>query len=461
MDIFFCDVCAARVTSVHLRRGQGARSNDVVICAGCIEKGQGLDLLDAEPALVGSEKEPVLAGAQALNDARDRAKTALADQVVESPASAAEQITEEPPKEEPKELSAADDIDGDLLVTQPVGPSAKEHHSDDLTLEDDSSALEPSSDEAVDLATTEDDSGNQFIDDDVEEDLIEDGQSGPELLDDAEEVDPETLAQADATGRIEAPPQDVLDVEAAEEVQSDQTDMYSPEQVAEMRREAGVEEDAAENSSSSALEAVAASPSRSGRTKSRKSGPRGAGKSAGGKKGTASSKKPAASSKSGRNNASKSGRSKSTGKSNRSSSRSKASSSAGANKNVIIISAVSLTLLIVLGFMFMGGGSSRAGGGDPYAGMNALQSISDRQTDVISSVRSALASENPQKLEKARDKVFAFISFVETDFKNFVMNERNYSQEQYVRDSQHYLTPVTRYRREINEKIVMLKQQGK
>ena len=227
---------------------------------------------------MGSEKEPVLAGAQALETMLEIVlKQHWLIRLWKALRLQAEQITEEPPKEEPKELSAADDIDGDLLVTQPVEPSAKEHQSDDLTLEDDSSALEPSSDEAVDLATTEDDSGNQFIDDDVEEDLIEDGQSGPELLDDAEEVDPETLAQADATGRIEAPPQDVLDVEAAEEVQSDQTDMYSPEQVAEMRREAGVEEDAAENSSSSALEAVAASPSRSGRTKSRKSGPRGAG----------------------------------------------------------------------------------------------------------------------------------------------------------------------------------------
>ncbi len=55
MDIFFCDSCAARVTSADLQRGQGLKKGDVVICQTCIEKGLGGDLL----AAAGAVPEPV------------------------------------------------------------------------------------------------------------------------------------------------------------------------------------------------------------------------------------------------------------------------------------------------------------------------------------------------------------------------------------------------------------------
>ena len=88
----------------------------------------------------------------------------------------------------------------------------------------------------------------------------------------------------------------------------------------------------------------------------------------------------------------------------------------------------------------MGGGGKHPGHDNPYYGMNALQSVQDRQQDTIAFVRSALASESSSK-QKARDKVFEFQNFMTTDFKTFVMNERKYTEQQYITDSQHYLLP--------------------
>ena len=45
MEIFFCDVCCARVTNSHLNRGQGVLNGDVIICGSCLEKGHGAELL--------------------------------------------------------------------------------------------------------------------------------------------------------------------------------------------------------------------------------------------------------------------------------------------------------------------------------------------------------------------------------------------------------------------------------
>ena len=297
---------------MHLRRGQGARSNDVVICASCIEKGEGLDLLDAAPALVGADKAPALAGANALNEVRDRAKTALASGLVTTVLLRMLDLVKT--QKAPLNDVSGDDALADENLQQELEPGApvqvavtNEHQSDDIQLEDDSSALEPSADEDVDLAEDDENEIDQL--DDLQEDLVDDSETGSELLDDAEEVDPETTAQADATGRIEASSQaddpavepevvtgaitaahhkdsedlesadgDDFEVEADAE-QSDQTDMYSPEQVAAMRQQAGVEE---EEGSSAALEAVKKPSARSGRnkaSKARKGAGRGTGKS--------------------------------------------------------------------------------------------------------------------------------------------------------------------------------------
>lgn len=45
MDVFFCDLCGARVTDADLRAGQGQRSRWDVICANCLEQGLGKEWL--------------------------------------------------------------------------------------------------------------------------------------------------------------------------------------------------------------------------------------------------------------------------------------------------------------------------------------------------------------------------------------------------------------------------------
>jgi len=45
MDVFFCDLCGARVTDADLRSGQGQRSRWDVICANCLEQGLGKEWL--------------------------------------------------------------------------------------------------------------------------------------------------------------------------------------------------------------------------------------------------------------------------------------------------------------------------------------------------------------------------------------------------------------------------------
>ena len=67
MDIYFCDCCATRVTGNDLKRGQGIKKLDVVVCNSCVESGEGADLLE-KPAKVeerAQEKVAALAGAGA------------------------------------------------------------------------------------------------------------------------------------------------------------------------------------------------------------------------------------------------------------------------------------------------------------------------------------------------------------------------------------------------------------
>jgi hypothetical protein len=89
MDIYFCDLCSARVTDVDLRSGQGIRKQQDVICGTCLEVGHGSDWLnqhagdkDKKPAVAaarsssGKVKTPLPNPAVALiNSARDRART--------------------------------------------------------------------------------------------------------------------------------------------------------------------------------------------------------------------------------------------------------------------------------------------------------------------------------------------------------------------------------------------------
>ncbi|MFW5846505.1 MAG: hypothetical protein ACOCXJ_09790, partial [Planctomycetota bacterium] len=76
MDIYFCDVCAARVTDSHLRRGHGVRKHDAVVCASCIEQGYSPDMQEEAERQGRSISSPEpLAGAAVLDESRDRAAT--------------------------------------------------------------------------------------------------------------------------------------------------------------------------------------------------------------------------------------------------------------------------------------------------------------------------------------------------------------------------------------------------
>ena len=75
MDIYFCDVCCARVNASHLSRGHGARNADVSVCGSCLEKGHGAELLLEAEKLEKVGAAPRLAGSEVLDAPRDRAVT--------------------------------------------------------------------------------------------------------------------------------------------------------------------------------------------------------------------------------------------------------------------------------------------------------------------------------------------------------------------------------------------------
>ncbi len=68
MDVYFCDLCGARVTDTDLSAGQGQRKGFDVICAGCIHQGQGQSWSKAR-----EERRSV--ASQRIDAARDRAAT--------------------------------------------------------------------------------------------------------------------------------------------------------------------------------------------------------------------------------------------------------------------------------------------------------------------------------------------------------------------------------------------------
>jgi hypothetical protein len=68
MDVYFCDLCGARLTDTDLSAGQGQRKGFDVICAGCIHQGQGQSWSKARD-------ERRSAASQRIDAARDRAAT--------------------------------------------------------------------------------------------------------------------------------------------------------------------------------------------------------------------------------------------------------------------------------------------------------------------------------------------------------------------------------------------------
>jgi hypothetical protein len=74
MDIYFCDLCGSRVTSVDLRGGIGMHHGDDAICGRCVEMGRGQDWLAGHQSEVLPEKPPA-SPVSTIDRARDRART--------------------------------------------------------------------------------------------------------------------------------------------------------------------------------------------------------------------------------------------------------------------------------------------------------------------------------------------------------------------------------------------------
>lgn len=85
MDIYFCDLCGARVSDIDLRGGHGIRKQYDVICANCLELGHGKEWLAkhqrTRPAsAAGAVKAPAVkamaaAASPTIDAARDRVRT--------------------------------------------------------------------------------------------------------------------------------------------------------------------------------------------------------------------------------------------------------------------------------------------------------------------------------------------------------------------------------------------------
>jgi hypothetical protein len=129
MDIYFCDLCGARVTDVDLRGGHGIRRQYDVICATCLELGHGKEwLAKHQPRPRQAAAKPpvqlvaVAAGAAvpiggvrsepSIDVARDRARTADEDHPDETPAVAPRTLQADEPEETPASELEGDDEPG-------------------------------------------------------------------------------------------------------------------------------------------------------------------------------------------------------------------------------------------------------------------------------------------------------------------------------------------------------------
>jgi|GEM_PF-6641724 len=103
MDVFFCDLCGARVNDADLKSGQGQRSQWDVICGSCLEQGLGKEWLGKRV----SARHAVATSAAASNaklgrsaaDPRDRVATL--DEAPPEPPAASAPVVAAPPKPEP------------------------------------------------------------------------------------------------------------------------------------------------------------------------------------------------------------------------------------------------------------------------------------------------------------------------------------------------------------------------
>src|SRR3954469_21808786 len=118
MDIFFCDLCGARVSDADLRAGHGTRRRWDVICGACLEQGHGQEWLSQRAGM-----KPAVAAAVAAAAPGGPPPSAAAA-VLDAPRDRARTIEED---EEPPSRVAAKPVARDDTADAPM-PFAREDH---------------------------------------------------------------------------------------------------------------------------------------------------------------------------------------------------------------------------------------------------------------------------------------------------------------------------------------------
>ena len=411
MDIFFCDVCCARVTANHLSRGHGVRNGDVIICGSCLEKGHGAELLDnADQASVEAvAAAPRLAGAEALDESRDRAAT-MKNLETASESGDDLEISSEAESEDAKESSViveAEEIvakaasedqeepidlseigEGDKITELPSEPELDMDSPDELeavdvddaernktNVGDDEVDFESADDldDAIDLEPAD----NEVLEDAPDEELDEEPSPGSSHISADDAID-----DLDDSGTYEVPDQNRL--EDADD--GDHTDSYSADELAAIRRLAEKEKAKEEAEAKQKKSDSGRSPKTSGRQKksgaSRKSG----------RKATASSSRRASASPK------TSGRSKTSSRQSRkTSTRANASQKQGMPMP-LLISFITIPIIIIL-FVAVMPGKSDPGDNVKNSGTTSSD-LSSMARDVLRAGNDAYNSNDLAKLRK-------------------------------------------------------------
>ena len=411
MDIFFCDVCCARVSANHLSRGHGVRNKDVIICGSCLEKGHGAELLEHadQGSLEAVAAAPRLAGAEALNESRDRAATMKNLEPVSGDASEelefqsaedveseeslvdesdmsspvieeAEEIVAQAASEELEEPIDLSDIgDGDKITELPSEPvldmdSPEELEAVDVDDAERNKTNVPEESESVDDAIELEAADNEVLSDGPDPELDVEPSPGSSSISADDAVD-----DLDDSGHYPVQDQDRL--EDADD--GDHTDSYSADELAAIRRLA--EKDKQDSQVKSDSQA-GSSPKTSGRRKKTSSSKKS------GRKAAASSRRATAATPktSGRNKTS------SRNKSRKTSTRANASAKQGMPLP-LLVSFITVPLIIIL-FVFVVPGNS-----EPTEVKESQNTSSDLRLmakEVLSAGSDAYQSEDLGKLRK-------------------------------------------------------------
>ena len=409
MDIFFCDVCCARVSANHLSRGHGVRNKDIIICGSCLEKGHGAELLEHadQGSIEAVAAAPRLAGAEALNESRDRAATMKnlepvsgdaseelefqsADEtdseeslVSESDKSSsvieeAEEIVAKAASEEVEEPIDLSDIgEGDKITELPSEPELDMDSPDELEAVDVDDAdrnktnvPSDSEDDAIELEAAD----NEVLSDGPDPELDEEPSPGSSSISADDAID-----DLDDSGHYAVQDQDRL--EDADD--GDHTDSYSADELAAIRRLAEKDKKSSQAKSDSQTGPSAKTSGRRKKTSSSKKSGRKAAASA--RRSTAASPKT-----SGRNKTS------SRSKSRKTSTRANASAKQGMPLP-LLVSFITVPLIIILFVVVMPGNSEPT---EVKESQNTSSDLRLMAKEVLSAGSDAYNSEDLGKLRK-------------------------------------------------------------